>query len=155
MIRPPRPPEEQIVTRAGWARIGVLGALITGASLATFVLALNDPALSEGQAVSVAFLTLALAQVWNVFNLRRPGEPILINHITRNPYVWAAISICLALIAAALWVPSLSELMQLPPPSPGGLLLAAGGSIAPVILWPVGRSLAHALIRTHPAPPST
>ena len=135
MARPPRPPAEAIVTRAGWIRIAAIGTLIAAASLATFVLARRDPDLSEGQAVTVAFLTLALAQLWNVFNVRSPGSRLFDNDIVRNAYVWWAIGLCLALTAAAIWAPPLSALLHLPPPGVEGALLALGGSVAPLAVW--------------------
>jgi Ca2+-transporting ATPase len=137
MTRPPRPPSEPIVTRAGWMRIAVIGALITGASLGAFVLARQDPSLTDEQAITVAFLTLALAQLWNVFNIRNPGSGLLDNDIARNPYVWWAIILCLALIGIAVWFPPLSNLMDLPPPGTDGLLLALGASALPLLVWQI------------------
>ena len=67
------------------------------------------------------FLTLALAQIWNVFNLRDPDAGLIRNDVTGNPYVWGAIAICLGLIATALWLPALAGLLRLDPPGAAGL----------------------------------
>ncbi|MDH3263652.1 MAG: cation-transporting P-type ATPase [Paracoccaceae bacterium] len=135
MQRPPRPPAEPIVDGRHWGRIAALGVLLTAAAMGTFVFALADPRWSEGEAVTIAFLTLALAQLWNVFNLRGVGAGLIRNSITLNPYVWAALAICLVLLAAALWLPGLSRLMELPSPGAEGLALALGGSLVPLVLW--------------------
>ncbi|MDU8913379.1 cation-translocating P-type ATPase [Aestuariicoccus sp. MJ-SS9] len=137
MQKPPRDPSEPMVDRARWGLIAVLGALITLATLGAFAGALYGLRLAPGQAVTVAFLTLALAQLWNVFNVRDPGSGLWRNEVTRNGYVWGAITLCLALIGAALWVPPLAALLGLPDPGREGLALALGASLAPLALGQV------------------
>lgn len=132
MNRPPRDPSEPIAGRPEWALIGILGSLITLATLAAFALALYWLGLDGRRAVTVAFLTLALAQLWNVFNVRSDGGGLFVNDVTRNPYVWAAIAFCAALIALALGLPQLSRLLDLPYPGAAGLTLAVGLSFAPL-----------------------
>ncbi len=134
MSKPPRDPEEAIVNRPRWVLIGVLGAAITVATLGAFALALYWLGLDSGPAVTVAFLTLALAQLWNVFNLRDPDSGLFLNEVTRNPYVWAAILLCLGLIGSALWLPWLSDLLGLPDPGRAGLALATVASLVPLVL---------------------
>jgi P-type Ca2+ transporter type 2C len=134
MARPPRDPKEQIVDRTRWWLIGVLGGAITLATLAAFLLALFWLRLEAGAAVTVAFLTLALAQLWNVFNVRDADTGLIDNEVTRNAYVWGALALCLGLIGLALWLPSLASLLGLPHPGLYGLALAAAASLAPLAL---------------------
>ena len=132
MRRPPREPQEPIVGRREWTFIGVLGGIITISTLAAFGFTLFWLELPAEQAVTVAFLTLALAQLWNVFNVRSAQAGILRNEVTRNGYVWAALVLCLGLISAALWFPGLSDILELPHPGTAGLLLATGLSFVPL-----------------------
>ena len=134
MQKPPRDPKQAIVNRPRWWLIGILGSAITLATLAAFALALYGLGLNRGAAVTVAFLTLSLAQLWNVFNLRDPDAGIFRNEVTGNAYVWWAIVLCLGLIGAALWVPWLADLLGLPDPGWKGLALAAGASLVPLAL---------------------
>jgi Ca2+-transporting ATPase len=122
-----------VVDRGRWTLIGILGGLITLATLGAFIGALYWLDLGADRAISVAFATLALAQLWNVFNVRDPSSSILANDVTRNAYVWGALVLCLGLIATALWLPGLSGLLQLPSPGAKGVLLAAAFSLAPII----------------------
>ncbi|MDE4305020.1 cation-transporting P-type ATPase [Phaeobacter gallaeciensis] len=133
MSRPPRDPSEPIAGRPEWALIGVLSLLITGATLSGFALALYWLRLETGQAITVAFVTLALAQLWNVFNVRGDSGRQLVNDVTGNPYIWAALALCAGLLALALWLPSLSALLDLPDPGLPGLGLAAALSLVPLI----------------------
>ncbi len=134
MKQPPRDPREQIVDGPRWALIGLLGGAITLATLSAFALALYWLDLDPARAVTVAFLTLALGQLWNVFNMRMPGSSLWINDVTRNRFVWSALVLCVGLIAAALYVPWLSELLGLPWPGMQGLLLAVAMSFVPVVI---------------------
>ncbi|WP_280140329.1 cation-translocating P-type ATPase [Jannaschia faecimaris] len=143
MTKPPRNPAEAIINRRRWVLIGVLGAFITIATLGAFACALFWLGLETGQAVTVAFLTLALAQLWNVFNVRDPDSGMLRNEVTRNGYVWGAIAFCLGLIGLALWIPQLADLLGLPSPGGAGLLLAGGASLLPLPLGQAWISLAE------------
>lgn len=135
--RPPRDPSEPIIDQSRWILITLFGSLITLATLGTFTGALYWLHLTPDQSISVAFITLALAQLWNVFNVRDPESKILSNEITQNPYVWSALTLCIGLIAVAIWLPGLSEILRLPPPNFDGLLLAFAASLVPVIVGQV------------------
>ncbi len=148
MRRPPRQRDESIVDRGGWTMIAAFGAAITAATLAAFALALFWLGLDEAQAVTVAFLTLALAQVLNVFNVRQAGSSPWRNDVTRNPFVWGAIALCLGLVGGALWFPPLADLLGLADPTPRGLGLSAAASLVPLALgqasvWAWGRVAAR------------
>jgi P-type Ca2+ transporter type 2C len=133
MTKPPRDPAEPIVNRPRWFLIGFLGAAITLATLGSYALALSWLQLETAPAVTVAFLTLALAQLWNVFNVRDPAGGLFRNDVTRNLYVWGALILCLGFVAAALWVPGLSHLLGLPDPGVAGLILAGVMSLLPLV----------------------
>ncbi len=134
MHQPPRDPREPIVDRPRWIQIGLLGSLITLSTLSAFALALYRLGLDTDQAVTVAFLTLALAQLWNVFNVRRASLNVLNNDVTRNSYVWAALAFCIFLIVAALAHPVLADILGLPWPGLDGFVLAGAMSFVPLVL---------------------
>ena len=144
MNRPPRDPAEPIIDGPHWRQIAVLGGVISAATLAAFAAALFGLGSSPAEAVSVAFLTLALAQIWNVFNMRSHDSGILANEVTRNPAVWGAIVLCLALLVLAFAVPMANSVLQLPWPGADGFWLALGASFLPLVagqlMLAVGRS---------------
>jgi len=137
MSRPPRNPKEPIIIRAHWWQIAVLGGSITIATLLAFGVSQFVLELAPGPSITVAFLTLSLAQIWNVFNVRGPGADPFRNSVTRNPYVWGAIALCLALVALAIWEPTLAHVLRLEPPGRDGLALAAALSCLPVMIGQV------------------
>jgi Ca2+-transporting ATPase len=133
MKKPPRDPSEAIVERRHWLRIGLAGAAITAATLLAFALSLYWLELDADAAITVAFLSLATAQLWNVFNVRDPAAGLVRNDVTANPYVWGAIALCAGLLALALSVPSLAGLLGLPWPGREGLVLALGAGVLPLV----------------------
>jgi Ca2+-transporting ATPase len=95
------------------------------------------------RAVSVAFCTIALAQLWHVFNMRGDIRRVFDNEITRNPWIWAALALCLALVLMAVYVPVLSDVLQLEDPGVTGWLVIATASMAPLLAAPLVRRWAR------------
>ena len=133
MRGPPRPPAEPILTRQHWWRICGYSGAITLSTLLAFALALGPLAATQRQAVAVAFLTLALAQLWHVFNMRPAGSSRWSNAITRNPYVWGALAICVLLVGLAVFFPPLAEVLQLARPTPQQWALVIVASVLPAL----------------------
>jgi Ca2+-transporting ATPase len=79
--------------------------------------------MGQQQAVTVSFLTLAMAQLWHVFNMRARGTSLFKNEVVKNPYVWAALGLCIVLLLAAVYVPLLSEVLRLTNPGLSGWIL--------------------------------
>ena len=57
----------------------------------------------------------------------------LSNEVTRNPWVWGALALCLGLLAAALGIPGLAKVLHVAWPGRAGLALATGMSLAPLL----------------------
>jgi len=144
MARPPRDPEEPILTRTHWTMIGVHSGIITLAVLGILALALTFLGLPQQQAVTLSFLTLAFAQLWHVFNMRDVDAHVLRNDITRNPYVWGALVLCVALLLIAVYVPFLAELLSLSRPSLSEWAWVMGFSLAPLVLGQIVKWIRHA-----------
>ena len=134
MDRPPRDPEESILTRKHWMRIAGYGGVMTLSVLGAFYIAIFEIGLTNSQAVSVSFLTLALAQLWHVFNMRTSGTSRFYNDVTRNPWVWGALVLCVGLIALAVYFTPLASVISVTDPGTSGWLVAIGASVIPVIV---------------------
>ncbi|MEX0611443.1 MAG: cation-translocating P-type ATPase [Pirellulales bacterium] len=112
MSRPPRPRGEGIITRRMWA-----GILFVGAIMATGALLVFDACLPGGliegtgdlrYAQTMAFTTLMMFQVFNVFNARS-DEQSAFHGFFRNHWLWGAIGLSLALQVAVVYVPFLQN----------------------------------------------
>lgn len=136
MRRPPRHPKEPILDGPRWLSIALFAAAITAGTLGAFIIALKCLAYAPEEAVTIAFLALAFAQLWHVFNMRDPGTGLIRNEITANPYVWGALLLCTALIMAAVYLPGLSSVIGLQPPGIEGWVLSVGASLVPALVGP-------------------
>ena len=137
MRRPPRPSGEPIITARHWGTIGGYGGLIAAVVLGALILSTRWLGLTEAQGTTTAFLTLAFAQLWHVFNMRDPGSGIFRNDITRNPYIWGALAICTALLVASVYLPGLATVLKTVDPTPRGWLIVLLGGVVP---WIVGQA---------------
>ncbi|MBX3139462.1 MAG: cation-transporting P-type ATPase [Trueperaceae bacterium] len=140
LARPPRPATEALLARRHWRAVVGYGAVLTAATLVAFGVALELLGAAVPEAVTVAFIALALGQVWHVFNMREPGTPALRNQLTRNPWVWAATVGCTLLVLLAVALPPLRLVLQVEPLPPAGWLLAVAAALAPLLVGQVGKA---------------
>ncbi len=144
MKRPPRDPSEPILMRKHWLSIVGYSALITVAVLGILALGLTVFDMPQKQAVTLSFLTLALAQLWHVFNMRDRDSHLLRNEISQNRYVWGAVVICILLLLLAVYVPFLADLLHVTPLElrEWGVILAF--SLIPLLIGQILKEIRHA-----------
>ncbi len=149
MHRHPRPQQEPILTNRHWLLIMIYGAAISSCVLTAMGIAIYGLKLATKDAVTIAFLTLAFAQLWHVFNMRFDEASPLRNEITQNPWIWSALGLCIGLILAALFIPTLADVLSLNHPGRLGWLLILVMSLLPLIVGRGLRRLANAFARAH------
>ena len=140
--RLPRDPKEPMLGRAQWLAIVLHGLTLTAATFGALVLGRLWLGLDERAVVMVTFLTLAFAQLWHVFNMRHPTSGLLHNEITRNPWIWAALALCVGLLATAAYVPSLSHMLHMVAPDIKMWGIVVAMSLAPLFVDLIVRSFA-------------
>ncbi|NBB87540.1 MAG: HAD-IC family P-type ATPase [Bacteroidetes bacterium] len=134
MARPPRDPEEEVITDYHWGLIGGYGVLIGAVVLGVFTAALWGLRMPPEQAVTVSFLTLSISRLVHVFNVRSSDSGVFDNEISRNPYLWAAFGICGGLLALAVYWPLMADVLSVQPPGAAGWGLVASGAIATLLI---------------------
>ena len=134
MKEPPRDPKEPLVSRRGWLGIAGYGMLLTLAVLGALLFAIYGLGYGDDEAVSVSFLTLAFAQLFHVFNMRDRGSKLIDNEITGNWYVWGALALCSLLIAAAVYIAPLADVLNVIPPGGDGWTLVLVMSFLPALI---------------------
>ncbi len=139
MNRPPRDPDESILTRSHWMKIGGYGTLLTVAVLAALFAALSALGMENDQAVTISFLTLAFAQLWNVFNMRDRDSGLARNEITQNRWVWGALALCTVLLLLAVYVPFLADILGVVRPGAAGWAVVMVASLAPLVVGQIGK----------------
>jgi P-type Ca2+ transporter type 2C len=78
-------------------------------------------------------MTLGLSQVFHAFNARSQTRSAFTARLFTNSWLWGAVSICLLLQAAAVYVPLLQEVLRTTPLNATDWGLIAGCSFTPVL----------------------
>ncbi|MGJ8723219.1 MAG: cation-translocating P-type ATPase [Roseibacillus sp.] len=146
MSQTPRDIGEPLIARKEWLRITLFSLLISATVLTCFTLALFTYHLPAQEAVTIAFLILALAQLLHVFNITERGSRIFHNEITRNSWVWGALALCLLILSCALFLPLPATVLSLTIPGKVGWTLIAIGSFFPLLVgrgWAAWRNQNH------------
>jgi Ca2+-transporting ATPase len=128
--------------RRHWVEIGVYGVVMALVVLSAMAFAILYLGFDTEKAVTVAFCTLALAQLWHVFNMRGNLKQVIKNEITGNIWIWLALALCMFLILAAVYAPVLRDVMRLSDPGFVGWLLIVIASLVPLVAAPVVRCIA-------------
>jgi Ca2+-transporting ATPase len=134
MDRPPRDPDESVVTPYLWGLIGGYGVLIALTILGAFTAALGGMGMETERAVTVSFLTLSISRLLHVFNMRNPESGLFDNEISRTPYVWGALGLCMILLLLAVYWPPLAAILSVVPIGLDEWLLIGGASVVPLLL---------------------
>jgi len=143
MRRPPRDPQEPILTGRHWRWIAGLGATIALCVLGALAIAVAC-GMSRSRATTVAFLTLAMAQLWHVFSMRDAESRWLGNEITTNRWMWAALALCSGLVLAAVYVRPLAALLTIADPGAEGWAIAIAMSALPLVVGQVALAIERA-----------
>ena len=136
MQQPPRPVGEGVLTPRMWRGIVFVGVIMAAGTL--FVLDASLPGgFVEGSgdlryAQTMAFTTLMLFQIFNVFNARS-DERSAFAHLFTNHWLWAAVGVSLVLQVAVVYTPFLQRAFGTVGLSGGDWLFCA--AVASSVLW--------------------
>jgi P-type Ca2+ transporter type 2C len=131
--RPPRDPKEPILGRSQWVTLVLHSLAMSAGTFGALAAARLWLDLDARGAVTVTFLTLAFAQLWQVFNMRHPRSGVVRNEVTRNPWVWASLLLCTGLLIVPCYLAPIAHVLSLASVTP--LMWAAifGLSAAPLL----------------------
>jgi Ca2+-transporting ATPase len=115
MRRPPQSPQEAILSRAFLGRVFGFGLLITVSTLAAFVWALGH---APDDAPTIAFMTLAFAQIGHLGNARSRGPVLRVRRALANPYAIVGAGIAVLLQLAAAGIAPLAHVLRVMPLEP-------------------------------------
>jgi Ca2+-transporting ATPase len=133
MSRPPRDPDEGILSADMLRSVTLYALLITGVTLAAFFWHPAGASPHHAGAVTRAFLTLAAAQVLHVGNARSVGGILGRSGFLRNRAAVVAGLLSLALLAVAVALPGLRGILRLAVPTGRDILVIASLSTLPAI----------------------
>ena len=135
--RPPRDPEEPILGRPQWMTVVLHSLAMSAATFGALAAARLWLDLDVRAAATLTFLTLAFAQLWQVFNMRHPRAGLVRNEVTRNSWVWLSLLLCTVLLAVPPYVPPIAHVLHLTSVTPAMWALILGLSMAPLLVTQV------------------
>ncbi len=113
MRSPPRKPDEPILTPDHWYTTLIYGLSISAAVLGITAFGYFTLKLEPGTINNMAFYTLILAQLLNLFNIPKSEGPFIKNEVTTNLWVWSAIALCIFLTFLAATIPEVAEALTI------------------------------------------
>jgi Ca2+-transporting ATPase len=131
MSRPPRRPDEAILSSRFLARIFGYGALITLATLAAFLWGLQT---SAAHASTVTFMTLSFAQIAHLGNARSEREVLSPGRAGANRFALAGAGISIALQITAALLPPLAKLLHLTSLATMDWIVIVALALAPAVI---------------------
>jgi Ca2+-transporting ATPase len=114
MARPPRDPQRAILSREFLTSVLFYAALITGSTLVTFVWSVRT---GSSHPTTIAFMTLALAQVFHLGNARSRSAVLRPAAALANRWAIGAVALSTALQLVAVYVPPIARVLRTAPPS--------------------------------------
>jgi Ca2+-transporting ATPase len=132
MRRPPRDPQEAILSRQFLTRVIVYALLMTGATLVAFLgfADANDAA----RARTIAFMTLALTQGFHLGNERRRNAVLNPRHATANRWAVAALCAVIGLQVLAVQVAPLARVLGTVPLTVREWVIVVGAAAVPAVI---------------------
>ncbi|HEY7380662.1 MAG TPA: cation-transporting P-type ATPase [Gaiella sp.] len=135
--------DKALFSRAVWAVLGLAGV---GVGLAATAAYLAGRALEPDAAQTMAFATIALAELVLVWSIRTQSAPAWTG--SRNNLLTTSVVLSAAIVAALLYVPPLASLFGTQPLEASALLVVLALSVLPAALLEAGKHL-----RATAAPP--
>lgn len=105
MKKPPKNPEEAIISNRDWIDIALYSIAMTLSVIMGVIYCKQIIMTDDRVTNNVAFITLAFAQLFHVFNMSAAHSRLLVNDITKNKFVWWALLICTGLLAFVYILP--------------------------------------------------
>jgi Ca2+-transporting ATPase len=150
MSRPPRDPREAILSGRFVRGITFYALLITGVTLGAFLWALNEPGGSTERAETIAFMVLALGQIFHLGNARARGPVSGWRRAISNPWALGAVALTTALQLAAVYFAPLARVLDVAALTAGDWLLIVPFALIPAV---IGQAVAWTRAsRSAPAP---
>jgi len=135
MKRPPRDPKQPLMTRRFVVLIVWQGLLLASVSLLAFYIGMRWYGTHGGglrHAVTIAFMTLTLTNVFHSFNARSQTRSAFTASVFTNRWLWGAVLICLVLQMAAVYTPFLQGALKTVPLAAIDWALIFACSLTPV-----------------------
>lgn len=132
MERSPRDPERAILSGPFLKAIAFYAVLITAVTLTAYAWGLQSG--EEDRAITIAFMTLALAQLFHLGNARSRGPVLERRQIVANRWALGALPLVISLQLLSVYWPPLASVLRTVPLAAADWLVVGGLSIVPAVI---------------------
>jgi Ca2+-transporting ATPase len=147
MRRPPRPPDEEILSRPFVRDVAVAAALIAAVTLAAFAIGHGGPAGGEPRAVTMCFVTLALTQALHLGNARSRSRVLAPAEALGNPWAIVAVALVVLLQVAAVEAAPLALVLRTVPLSLSDWVTVLALAAVPAVVGQLAKPAAERRVR--------
>jgi Ca2+-transporting ATPase len=137
MQRPPRRPEEPIISKSLAGLIAIHALILCIATLTAFKVGLHLDSLNGpqiGLGVTMAFTTLSFSQVIHALSSRSQHRSVFVQSLGSNYWLVAAVILSIVLQLAAVYFPPLQRVLHTVALGPSELLVVVLCSTAPLVV---------------------
>jgi len=133
MKRAPRTRNEPLITRKYKIKIVLQSMIITVGPLSAYLISLDSGFMLE-ESRSIGFMTLALVQLFHVFNVRKKNGLGFDRSLFKNGYLWGAFAITIMLQLVAVYSPALQLVLHTKPLTLDMWFYVAAGTLGPLFV---------------------
>jgi Ca2+-transporting ATPase len=146
---PPRPPEEPVINRPMWLRIGIQTVAISAVTLGAYILGLRAYPDAPGVAATMAFVTLSFSELLRAFTSRSETYPLIRIGLFSNRAMLYAFASSLLLLLTVIYAPFLQPIFDTVPLNLDQWivvlpLLVVPGLVAEITKWGSRRRMLNA-----------
>ncbi len=150
MSQPPHDPKAPLLPARLLIMISWQGVLLAAVTLLAFFLGMRmygteDEGLKH--AITVTFMTLALAQVVHVFSSRSETRSAFDARLFKNGWLWGAVALCILLQLAAVYVPFLRSILDTVPLGANDWGVVAGCALLPLAIVEIVKLVQRRFVR--------
>jgi magnesium-transporting ATPase (P-type) len=127
---------DRLFPRRAWGALALIGALVGAAALVAFLVGEEGDAET---AQTMAFTTVALAELALVFAVRSPARPA--REGPRNPYLLGSVVLSVGVVLAVVYLPFLADALGTVPLAADELALCAVLAVLPFLCVETGKLL--------------
>jgi Ca2+-transporting ATPase len=133
MKHPPRDPSKGLLVTKDWQTIITYSGIITLSIFGMFVFCRDYLKMDKSFCNNIVFISLALAQLWHVFNLPSASVSFFKNEITTNKYIWLSTVACLVIMIATYLIVPAREVLSVHELDLQEVVLILVASLLPVL----------------------
>ena len=124
-----------------WQSIITYSVLITLSIFSVFIYCHDYLQLDTTYCNNIVFISLALAQLWHVFNLPSAEVSFFKNEVTKSKYIWWAVIACLAIMIITYFIVPVRNVLSVKELDGQMLVIILVGSVLPLLFIQIFKRL--------------